>query len=264
MGNNVIMAGRLFSLFNSDKTGKDTNLCTDWPLYVIGDIHGRHDLLMRMLDLISQDWEAHPEMVDSVAVFLGDYIDRGENSAGVLAELQSMSERDDVVCLIGNHDKMLLDFLDDPVRKGPRWLKHGGLQTLASYGIGGLSERSPASDLHDGVARLRAALPNGQEDWLRTLPAQFISGNLVCVHAALDPALPIEDQTDNTRMWGHPDFLTTPRSDGNWVIHGHTIVNAPIIKDQRIAIDTGAYATGNLTAAAIGNGTVRWLSTIST
>ncbi len=211
--------------------------------YAIGDVHGCADPLRRLVDgIMTQE-------PGTRIVCVGDYVDRGEHSAEVLAYLQSLAPGPDaqVICLIGNHEEMCLKFLDDPEGRSERWLRYGGLQTLASYGIGLGSGRDPVA-LRDALAE---AMGPATIDWLRALPTRWRTGNVAVVHAGADPWRPIEDQPPKTLMWGHQDFETTPRPDGIWVVHGHTIVDAPLAHDGRIAVDTGAYATGQLTAARI-------------
>ncbi|OWU66697.1 hypothetical protein ATO2_17780 [Roseovarius sp. 22II1-1F6A] len=215
----------------------------------VGDIHGRADLLDRLLEKLHE--QAPP---DAAFVCVGDYVDRGEDSARVLRDLQALSvaHPDHVTCLMGNHEEMLLGFLDRPEQAGPGWLRHGGLQTLASFGLPAPAGATPTpaawEDLRD---QLRAALGADLETWLRALPLQWRSGNVAVVHAGADPALPLEAQTTRALLWGHRDFATTPRRDGQWVLHGHTITDMPQMQAGRIAIDTGAYATGRLTAALV-------------
>ncbi|MEQ3748532.1 MAG: metallophosphoesterase family protein [Celeribacter sp.] len=219
----------------------------------MGDIHGRADLLDRLLEKLHQ--QAPP---DARLICVGDYVDRGEESARTLRDLHALTQQhpDHVICLMGNHEEMLLNFLDAPAQAGPSWLRHGGLQTLASFGLpapapgssGATPDTAAWEDLRD---RLRAALGPDLETWLRALPLRWSSGNVTVVHAGADPALPLEAQPAQALLWGHRDFTTTPRSDGHWVLHGHTITDAPQVQAGRIAIDTGAYATGRLTAALL-------------
>ena len=216
--------------------------CPLHPVAVVGDIHGRYDLLRRLLAKL--DGEAK-------IVFVGDLVDRGEASAEVLREVCSLvrSDPDRITCLMGNHEYMLLNFLKDPSAGGARWIRNGGLQTLASFGIGGLSETSSEAALTEAAAKLRDRLSADVLEWLSRLPLLWRSGNLTAVHAAADPSRPIESQDLQHLLWGHPDFLSGKRRDGQWVVHGHTVVEQPVIEKSRIAIDTGAYFTGRLCAA---------------
>lgn len=210
----------------------------DEPVCLIGDLHGCADLLRRFLAL------RQGHFPQARIIFLGDMIDRGPDSASVLALVREEVARG-AVALAGNHEAMFLDFLDkaDP---GPGWLKHGGFEMIASYGI------DPAggdpSDLRD---RLRAAMGAETEAWLRALPLYWQSGNLVATHAGMDPARPPSAQEAGVLQWGHRDFGRLLRPDGLWVAHGHNVVDKAFAQGGRIALDTGAYATGRLSFAVI-------------
>jgi len=229
-------------------------LAPETPFYAIGDVHGRDDLLAQLLDQLDP---MHP------VVFVGDYVDRGEDSAGVLRRLESLTSDPDarVYCLLGNHEEMLLSFLDYPEQRGRSWLRNGGLQTLASFGVSGISEASPEAARVAASRSLRAAMGDTLIDWLRQRPLYWRSGNVAVVHAGADPAEPIEDQPAKTLMWGHPAFHTTSRQDGIWIVHGHTIVEAPLAREGVISVDTGAFATSHLTVAGISSGSVEFYST---
>lgn len=220
------------------------------PFVVIGDIHGRSDLLSRLLGRLEPGLPV---------ICVGDYVDRGEDSAGVLRMLK---DRPDIVCLMGNHERMMLDFLSEPGRKGPLWVLNGGLQTLSSFGVGG------AEGLHGdageaALIRLRDALADAMGAamvaWVAQRPLIWRSGNVAVVHAAADPEMPIDMQPDKTLIWGHPAFARTLRRDGIWVVHGHTIVDHPKVGAGRISVDTGAFATGRLTAAIVSADGVRFV-----
>ncbi len=215
-------------------------------LCIIGDVHGRADLLAELVDRI--------EGLGSV-LLVGDYIDRGEDSAAVLDFLM---DRSDLCCLKGNHEAMCLDFLDEPARYGARWMRSGGLQTLASFGVAAAPDPDSFAAVRDALAR---AMGDDRIEWLRGLPMSRQVGNLVVTHAGADPARPIAEQSDRSLLWGNPNFGKRPRGDGLWVAHGHVIVEAPYARDGRIAVDTGAYATGRLTAAIVAGDTVEFIST---
>lgn len=214
----------------------------DVAVGIVGDVHGCLSLLKGLCDQL--DTEEH-------IVFVGDYIDRGEDSAGVLTWLQRVQQTypTQVTCLMGNHEAMMLDFLDNPERRGPRWLAYGGLQTLASFGVHGAREIMRSEELVATRDRLQQAMPEGMETWLRSLPTSWSSGNLWVVHAAADPAVSMSEQTDDTFLWGCETFFQAPRSDGIWIAHGHTLTETPAQRNSRISVDTGAYHTGRLTAA---------------
>ena len=125
-------------------------------------------------------------------------------------------------------------------------------QSLAGFKIGGFGENAPSDKTKQAAEDLRKAMPKGMEDWLRTLPRTTSSGNLHIVHAGADPAIAMEDQDPHTLTWGHKDFAKKSRNDGAWVAYGHIITETPgPDKLGRIAVDTGAYYSGKLTAAKV-------------
>lgn len=243
---------RFFFWKRAPKPTFDSPLMPETPFFAVGDVHGRVDLLQILLGRLGET--GHP---DAKLIFVGDYVDRGDQSREVLNLLQSLraDHPDDVICLMGNHERMLLDFLDDPERYGPRWLRNGGLQTLASYRIGAVPQNCSREAWETTRDNFRAAL--GQtENWLRELPLIWRSGNVAVVHAGADPSRPINEQEDKVLLWGHRDFAKKPRTDETWVVHGHTITDSPEPLLGRIPVDTGAYATGRLTAALVERGSV--------
>jgi len=251
------MLGRLKNMFSAKEALRPAvsftlPLSPEAPFYAIGDVHGCDDLLQNLLQKIDSDRRINGRE-NAPLVLLGDFVDRGKNSAAVLANIKSQQEArpDKVICLMGNHEKMMLDFLDDPAERGPRWLRYGGVQTLASYGISGVNENSDLDDILEACDALEAALPESMENWIRGLPLIWQSGNICCVHAGMSPTHNPDKQEAHTLLWGHRDFLAVPRNDDVWVIHGHTVVSQATAESGRIAIDTGAYKSGALTAAII-------------
>ncbi|PSK81551.1 serine/threonine protein phosphatase 1 [Limimaricola soesokkakensis] len=226
----------------------DAVLAPATPLAVIGDVHGRADLLFLMLDRLKR------EAPDHQVILVGDYLDRGEESQEVL---EALREQSGLVCLKGNHEAMCLEFLKDPERYGPRWLRNGGLQTLASFGVGGVGQGTDAARLVAARDALAESLGDNAITWLQNLPLSWRSGNVAVVHAAADPELPISLQSEQTLLWGHPNFDRVARQDGVWIVHGHTIVDQARAEAGRIAVDTGAYASGQLSAAIIEKGDLR-------
>jgi serine/threonine protein phosphatase 1 len=227
------------------------------PLCIIGDIHGCADLLDELVLQICTQGSVQGMRV----VLVGDLIDRGPDSAGVLARVRDWCAKPapfaEVICLMGNHEAMMLDFLAEPTLHGPRWLAHGGDTTLQSFGLSPY-QRSNLEDptsagsslitLRDG---LRQAMPEGLEDWLTALPLLWQDQDLVVTHAGADPARPIIHQLPKDLLWGHLDFRSRQRQDGLWVAHGHVITRHPTAQGGRIAVDTGAWRTGRLTAALL-------------
>ena len=225
--------------------------------YVVGDVHGCLGKLTRLLEIIDTDRAGR----EADLVFVGDYVDRGDDSAGVMELLHGLqaSMPDTVHCLLGNHDQMLLEFLDDPM-KGLRWLGLGGEETLVSYGIGnprsgGLEER-----LTSRSQALARAMGADTVAWLRARPLWWRSGTLVAVHALTDPGLAMEAQRPEVLLWARPPRELHPREDGAWVVHGHTIHDEPLVRAGHVAIDTGAFRGGPLTAAVFSGAAPRYLA----
>lgn len=228
-------------------------LAPEASFVAVGDIHGRMDLLDKIMGLLPKN--------DMPLIFAGDYVDRGEDSASVLRYLLDATSEDHLRCLKGNHEAMMLEFLEDPQRAGKRWLVNGGLQTLASFKVP-VSRADPGGEeLIDISKKLADAMGPDLIRWVADLPTFWTSGNVTVLHAGADPALPLDRQLEQTLLWGHDAFGKVPRTDGQWVIHGHTIVPEPISKSGVISIDTGAFATGKLTAASISPGAVTFQST---
>ncbi len=219
----------------------------------IGDIHGRDDLLGSILDKLQAERPGLP------LVFLGDYIDRGPESARVLRRLRALGQAGGpkVICLMGNHEAMMLDFLALPARNWPLWSRNGGGATLRSFGV------DPDNDISAEQKRDALQRAAGHEllEWIAQRPLVWQSGNVLASHAGGDPTRPIEPRRGHGLLWGHPNLLSTPRRDDLWMVHGHFIRPVPEFADGRISIDTGAFQTNRLTAAIVEPGHVRFLST---
>ncbi|MDH3666314.1 MAG: metallophosphoesterase [Paracoccaceae bacterium] len=230
-------------------------------VYAVGDIHGCHRLARSLVARIIEDIDAQgaPAMI----VFMGDYIDRGENSRKTvefLIEFAAWAAGEpmlETVFLMGNHEQMLMQFLRAP-DVSELWLRSGGLQTLMSYGLGhpgNLADPENALRLRESLI---AAL-GGHLGFIQALKMRHAVGNVFFAHAGANPAQRLDNQPIETLLWGHQSFLTTPRSDGIWVVHGHFVVERPSAVSGRIAVDTGAYASRRLTAARIADGEVSFL-----
>lgn len=230
----------------------DAELAPETPFFAIGDLHGCLTALENLIEVIESKSEA-PKIV-----CVGDYVDRGEEVAPLLTRLFQLNSDfpRHFICLKGNHEDMLLKFLEDPEQYGPRWLRHGGLQTLASYGVG-----RGARDSQSHLAQ-QLAYAMGAEliEWLRRLPLVWNTGNIWVTHAGGDPGVPMTEQTNRSLLWGHPDFGKRGRQDDQWVVYGHLIQEKGRATRGTIAVDTGAYATGVLTAAYIAPGQVDFLT----
>lgn len=225
------------------------DLMPEQPFVAVGDVHGRVDLLTRLMDALA----AGPHG-DLPLVFVGDYVDRGEHSADVLRVLLEQSAQrpeDKLICLRGNHEEMLLNFLEDPSAHGPRWLRYGGLQTMSSFAAPMVAQTAEPEVWEAARDQLTEAMGEDMIRWLYGLPTWWQTGNVAVVHAAADPSRPMLEQDDQVLVWGHKRFEDDDRTDSVWVVHGHTIVDNAIAERGRISVDTGAYATGVLSAAII-------------
>lgn len=213
----------------------------DTPVEIVGDLHG----CARLLDALPPPEDGCPR------IFVGDIVDRGPDSRGVIARMRSHEAAGHGTCLMGNHEAMMLEFLDDPVDAGAIWLRNGGLETLLSFGVALEDPRVDAAVLVAARNDFREALGAQAEAWLRARPLLWRSGTLVVTHAGADPTLAIEDQPARALLWGHRDFTRVPRRDGIWIARGHIIVDAPHAEAGRIAVDTGAFAAGRLSMARV-------------
>lgn len=225
-------------------------------VYAIGDVHGCDDLLAAVHARIAEDLAASP-VADHRIVHVGDYDDRGPASAAVIERLAELSARDPrVLCLRGNHDQMLLDFLADPEERGASFLVNGGKATLRAYGV-----NLRAANYARLAGDLAAALPETHRRFLETLPFSVRIGDYFFCHAGIRPGVALEAQTPDDLLWIRDEFLRDKRDHGVVVVHGHTVTDEmrPEIHPNRIAIDTGAYAGGPLTCLVLEGRSQRFL-----
>lgn len=210
-------------------------------LYVFGDVHGRFDLFCAARRFVAED-VALRRPARPLAVFLGDLIDRGPGSADVLEALATGDFPVPCVVLRGNHEQMLLDGLavDKPLEA---WLRNGGVATLTSYGI----PVDTFENLDDVRVAIRQYVPEHHMAFLGGLGSSAVSGDYFFCHAGVRPDVPLDAQVDADLIWIRRPFLDSRRYHGKMVVHGHTPVAVPELLANRINIDTGAYATGNLT-----------------
>lgn len=228
-------------------------------LYVVGDIHGRADLLRILHEAIRDDAADAPSR--RVIVYLGDYVDRGGESSAVLEMLASgPPEGFEAVHLLGNHEAWLLDFLDDP-DQGAGWIMNGGGATLLSYGIDAAGISFQRDRLAKARADLRSRLPPSHLAFLESLKLSHVEGDYLFVHAGVRPGLPLDRQSADDLVWIRDEFLFSDADHGKVVVHGHTIVDEPEVLDNRIGIDTGAFATGRLTCLVLEGSARRFIST---
>jgi serine/threonine protein phosphatase 1 len=231
-------------------------------VYAVGDVHGRLDLLDDLLARIGKDAEQHASDVRRNLILLGDYVDRGSESRGVIERvLDDPLQGFTTVRLMGNHEEAMLAFLGGR-SDGLDWLSFGGLETLMSYGVP--LRRLPRSA--EAVAVLRTALaeavPERHLEFLRNCLLHHSIGDYLFVHAGVRPGISLERQKATDLLWIRDDFLRarTPMP-GRVVVHGHTIVDLPQNREHRINIDTGAFVSGRLTCLVLRENDRRFLST---
>ncbi len=233
----------------------------DRRVYAVGDIHGRADQLAQLLGMIRDDCERGPRPSRIDVILLGDYIDRGRDSAAVLELLSDLAlPCINLTLLRGNHEQVLLDLSVRPhVRQLSQWLTYGGLETLASYGLS--SQLLYSNDMDAILVAMQQVVPQAHLDLLAAMPLHCRIGDYFFVHAGVRPKRPIEAQDAHDLLWIREPFLSSSDDFGAVVVHGHSISRAVEDKPNRIGIDTGAYATGILTAVVLEADQRRFLAT---
>jgi serine/threonine protein phosphatase 1 len=248
--------------FNRSRTQPVSRVPDGTRLYAVGDIHGRDDLLDRLLQSIAQDADPAPGATRRVLIYLGDYVDRGLGSRQVIERLlRPPLEGFETVHLLGNHEEAFLGFLEGkPIAFD--WFKYGGLETLYSYDVPIPRRASAPRDMDALRRRAVAAVPRAHVAFLRGCKLWHVEGDYAFVHAGIKPGVPLERQQADDLLWIRDEFLTS-RADhgGKVVVHGHTICERPEIRPNRVNIDTGAYASGRLTCLVLEGTDRRFLST---
>ena len=230
------------------------------PLYAIGDIHGQLGMLLTALERIEADGG-----VDAQIIFLGDYVDRGPDSRGVIDTLiQGKAQGRNWITLKGNHDRMFQWFMEDVPRHDPHMLvgyhwfheRLGGVETMASYGIT-FDDRTRLQDVH---AQACPIVPQSHVDFLNALPVTHETDDLLFVHAGIRPGVPIADQTEEDLVWIRQEFHTHTDPHPKLIVHGHTPVKEATHYGNRINLDSGA-GYGKPLSIAVFEGTQCWLLT---
>lgn len=220
-------------------------------LYVIGDIHGCIEPLRRLQALIDND-RSRTRPPYSADIYLGDYVDRGPDSSAVLDLLIDRSRRQKAIFIKGNHDLMMEEFARGR-RSLAEWLPYGAADTLRSYGA--TPEQIAAQS-----EELPTLIPEQHVDFMASCDLSFRVEDYLFVHAGIRPGRSLDAQLPEDVMWIRDDFLNDQRDFGAIVVHGHTPVETPEFKANRIGIDTGAYMTGQLTCLRIDRDGPRLLS----
>ncbi len=251
------MLGRLLGrgTARGGKAGHVPQVDKSERIYAVGDVHGRIDLLKAMLkrlavDILEQEGDGRTPRI----IFLGDYVDRGDNSREVVETLMACKGSDPekrMNFLIGNHEVALLNFLKDPVGKCD-WLGYGGLQTLSSYGVS-LPATHDGEELRRVAKNLRGAM-GSHIAFLLGFKRYIRSGDVVFAHAGIEPWVALEDQEDKALLWGRSSFIELGGQPGLRVVHGHYDAIEPVQTPARVCVDTGAYYSGKLTAIRLDAG----------
>lgn len=229
-------------------------------VYAIGDIHGQAGLLAQLIRLVERDNQERP-VADTEIVFLGDLIDRGPQSDQVVLLLMQLADHARVTVLLGNHEATMIDVYDGDRENACDWFaQYGGAATIGSFGSD-ISRIDPA-DAVGVIAAVRQSVPHQIIDWLRTRPIFYRVGDYYFVHAGIRPGVPLARQQRADLLWIREPFLTSTRKYDALVVHGHTVEGSePVIRENRIGIDTGAYSTGRLTALGLEGDAIWYLQT---
>lgn len=213
-------------------------------IYAVGDVHGCKSHMIHLLGAIEGHRRGYVGRTH--LVFLGDLVDRGPDSSGVLEHLLSTElPADEVTFIMGNHDEIMLDCYDGNADRYSMWLQFGGQETMASYGVSAKELHSSDFDLN---AAMKRSVPPSHIEFLRSFQDTLRLGDFVFVHAGIRPGTPLELQTPADLRWIRAEFLTDERDHGFTVVHGHTIVPKIVRRRNRIGVDTGCYRTGILAA----------------
>ena len=225
-------------------------------IYAIGDIHGRLDLLEIIHHAILKDAKSASGM-KKILIHLGDYIDRGPDSFGVVERLiHTTLDGFEIINLMGNHEDFLLNFLKE--KKGQpslldSWQANGCMETFLSYDfdINKLENHPP--DVKTEVVRQQFAtrMPNAHLKFLKKLKLRHTIGDYLFVHAGINPDIALHRQKHDDLLWIRDRFIEHPGPFGKVIVHGHTIFEKPEVLDHRIGIDTGAYYSGHLTCLVL-------------
>ena len=230
---------------------------TDHRVYVIGDIHGRADLLDELAGAIERDLAHAPPKLETI--LLGDYIDRGRDSSRVIDRLQRGDFPTPMRFLRGNHEAMFLRFLTDP-KELDRWRRYGGLETISSYEVS-VSDAMRGTGYDKVRTDLQGRLPSEHLTFIEFTVLHWAIGDFFFCHAGVRQGVPLDAQREEDLLWIREEFLSNSRPYDKVIVHGHTPVPAPEFKQNRIGIDTGAFATGVLTCLVLEGHEKRLLQT---
>lgn len=229
-------------------------------IYAVGDVHGCLQTFESLLALIDQDLQSAP-VKDHRIIMLGDYIDRGPNSAGVIERLIELKKTDNrLVALRGNHDQLLMDFMSDPLSVSEMWLTYGGRETLESYQSTVAHPYDPEEAIQQAALDLSASLPEAHRAFFDESALTHKLGDFLFVHAGISPDHSIDDQVAEDLLWIRDPFLSHEALFDYVVVHGHTPVATADVRSNRINVDTGAVFGGALSAVVLEGSRFRFLT----
>jgi serine/threonine protein phosphatase 1 len=226
-------------------------------IYAIGDVHGRLDCLNTLLARIHAD-DAAWGPADTTLIFLGDLMDRGAESKGVIERAMEIADERHTIFLMGNHEEIFINAWEGDRRAAALFHRVGGRETMMSYGV-------PAAEYEDGdvdelIGMLACRVPSRHIAFLRSFSDSYSCGDYLFVHAGIRPGVALGAQLPTDMRWIRREFLDDDRDHGPMIVHGHSITEDVDEQPNRIGIDTGAFASGKLTAIGIEGGQ-RWFLT---
>lgn len=228
-------------------------------VYAVGDIHGRLDLFRALVEAIEAD-DAERAPAETLVVLLGDLVDRGPDSKGVIDLAREWQERRPVRILFGNHEEMFLRSMAD-IEMFRHFLRHGGRETVLSYGVD--PGHFAQATLEEAQDLMREAVPARDVAFVKGFEGMIRAGDYLFVHAGIDPRVPLDEQREKDLRWIREPFLSHPEPHGVVVVHGHTICESVEDCGNRIGIDTGAFMTGRLTALVLEGSSRRFLEAVA-
>jgi serine/threonine protein phosphatase 1 len=228
-------------------------------VYAVGDIHGRLDLFRALVEAIEAD-DAERAPAETLVVLLGDLVDRGPDSKGVIDLAREWQERRRVRILFGNHEEMFLRSMAD-IEMFRHFLRHGGRETVLSYGVD--PGHFAQATLEEAQDLMREAVPARDVAFVKGFEGMIRAGDYLFVHAGIDPRVPLDEQREKDLRWIREPFLSHPEPHGVVVVHGHTICESVEDCGNRIGIDTGAFMTGRLTALVLEGSSRRFLEAVA-
>lgn len=227
-------------------------------VYAVGDVHGRLDLFDALRDLIEQD-DAAQGAADTTVILLGDLVDRGADSAGVVRTARTWQQQRRVRILAGNHEEMFLRGRVE-LEVFRHFLRHGGKETILSFGVD--PDAFTAATMEQAQALMLEAVPPEDVAFIEGFEDSIAIGDYLFVHAGVQPGVPLDEQKTSDLRWIREPFLSHPDPFGAVVVHGHSIREDAEDKGNRIGIDTGAYMTGKLTALVLEGDSRRFLEAV--